>query len=231
MSSPFSDKLITLRTDRKLSQKDSAEALGVSISRYNKWENNSNRPDYETVCHIANHYGVTTDYLLGRTDVKNPAHQEMIDIAKVSEKIIEVLTSKELNIITDEDYAPNNIGGEDVRTLKYILELIISSPHLFNFLSYIKLRTSPSKHITGAQWGDETIEWHYHPDNNLLTEVDFRDAAYTQKIHELLDKIIFDVGDTSAKRWAATHKENVAKAREIKRKREEAARESQDDEQ
>jgi len=75
MSKAFSERLTSLRKERYQSQKDGAAALGVSISRYNKWETDTNSPDYDTVCRIADHYGVTTDYLLGRTDIRVPVSE------------------------------------------------------------------------------------------------------------------------------------------------------------
>lgn len=43
----FSERLPKLRKERGISQKQCAEILGIESSKYNKWENEKNRPDYD----------------------------------------------------------------------------------------------------------------------------------------------------------------------------------------
>ncbi len=63
------ERLKELRKAKGLSQKDCALELGMpDASKYNKWENGANRPDYEMVCQLAKYFNVTTDYLLGVID-------------------------------------------------------------------------------------------------------------------------------------------------------------------
>lgn len=64
----FSERLKQLRQKRGLNQKELAELLGVEPSKYNKWENGKNCPNYDTLCKLANFWGSTTDYLLGNSD-------------------------------------------------------------------------------------------------------------------------------------------------------------------
>ena len=64
----FSTRLSKLRKERGISQKQCAEILGIESSKYNKWENGKNRPDYGMVCKLANFFDTTTDYLLGNSD-------------------------------------------------------------------------------------------------------------------------------------------------------------------
>ena len=45
----FGERLIEMRKEKGLSQKECAAAFGVDASKYNKWENEKNSPDYETV--------------------------------------------------------------------------------------------------------------------------------------------------------------------------------------
>ena len=46
------------------------EHLGVSIQAINQYRQGTARPTLENLCKIADFYGVTTDYLLGRTEIK-----------------------------------------------------------------------------------------------------------------------------------------------------------------
>jgi len=69
----FGERLIELRKEKGLSQKECAAAFGVDASKYNKWENEKNSPDYETVCRLAQFFSTTTDYLLGNSSVRHLA--------------------------------------------------------------------------------------------------------------------------------------------------------------
>lgn len=64
----FQTRLLNLRTEQGLSMQKAADALGVPKSTYHNWESYDREPPYGTLCAIADLYGVTTDYLLGRTD-------------------------------------------------------------------------------------------------------------------------------------------------------------------
>ena len=73
----FGERLAALRKARQLTQDGLAEALNVSQPKYNKWENDINRPDYETVVQIARFYKTTTDYLLGLDDQPSRPDSDM----------------------------------------------------------------------------------------------------------------------------------------------------------
>lgn len=62
------EKIKTLREKKGLYQKDSAEELGVSTSTIGKYETDKRKPDYEVINRIADFFGVTTDWLLGREE-------------------------------------------------------------------------------------------------------------------------------------------------------------------
>lgn len=65
----FSKRLKELREKQNLSQEELADRLGIPRSTITHYENNSNRfPRRGRLDEIANFFGVTTDYLLGRTD-------------------------------------------------------------------------------------------------------------------------------------------------------------------
>lgn len=72
----LSNMLIKLRKENKMNQKKFAEKIGVSQSNLSKWERCITLPDYENLCAIADKLGVTTDYLLGQTTVRNQKEKE-----------------------------------------------------------------------------------------------------------------------------------------------------------
>ena len=55
-----------LRKKRNLSQGQAAEALGISMRAYQNYEYGQREPNIEMINKLADFYGVTTDYLLGR---------------------------------------------------------------------------------------------------------------------------------------------------------------------
>lgn len=63
----FADKLKQLRKSHKINQVKLAEILGTSQATITFWETGKRVPDVEMLCKIADYFGVTTDYLLGRT--------------------------------------------------------------------------------------------------------------------------------------------------------------------
>ena len=60
------------RVQSGISQKDAAEQLQVSAATVNNWESGRRLPTIDALEKMADLYGVSTDYLLGRTDSSNP---------------------------------------------------------------------------------------------------------------------------------------------------------------
>jgi len=61
-------KLVELRKEKKLTQSDLAEVLGISRQAYSNYEAGKRQPDNETMLKLAEYFNVTVDYLLGRSD-------------------------------------------------------------------------------------------------------------------------------------------------------------------
>lgn len=64
------------RKRAKLTQSDVAKRLNVDQSTYSYWEAGKRNIDANTLAKLAELYGVSTDYLLGRTDEKKPPESE-----------------------------------------------------------------------------------------------------------------------------------------------------------
>lgn len=67
----FSTRLISLRKERRLTQTEMADAIQKKRSTYSGYETGGKEPDFDTVCLLAEYFGVSTDYLLGYSDEKN----------------------------------------------------------------------------------------------------------------------------------------------------------------
>ena len=61
-----------LREDRDLKQEDLARLLNCTQACYSNYENGRRDIPTETLNQLADFYGVSVDYLLGRTNVKTP---------------------------------------------------------------------------------------------------------------------------------------------------------------
>lgn len=62
-------RLKDLRESRRIYQREMAEILGLSFRGYQDYETNKSEPKLATLIAIADHYQVSIDYLVGRTDV------------------------------------------------------------------------------------------------------------------------------------------------------------------
>ena len=65
----FGDLLSELRRDKKLTQDELAHILFVTSGTISNYENNVHYPDVVKLIQLANYFEVTTDYLLGNSDI------------------------------------------------------------------------------------------------------------------------------------------------------------------
>ena len=77
----FKERLVNLRKEKGLTQYDLAQLLGFSRGQIGNYEQGSREPDQETLLKIANFFNVSSDYLLGISDIKNHTDDSNITIA------------------------------------------------------------------------------------------------------------------------------------------------------
>ena len=65
------DRLALLRTTKKITQEELAELIGNGVRAIQTWEQNIRKPPTDKLEWLADFYDVTTDYILGRTDIPN----------------------------------------------------------------------------------------------------------------------------------------------------------------
>ncbi|MDR2043243.1 MAG: helix-turn-helix domain-containing protein [Clostridium sp.] len=63
----FGQSLLALRNEKGIYQKELAAYLNDSIGTVSNYENGVHSPDLETLCKLADFFGVSADYLLRRT--------------------------------------------------------------------------------------------------------------------------------------------------------------------
>ena len=68
----FAERLKKLRESRGLMQKSVAAELNIGNTTLSNYEQNVSSPSPEVLVAIADYFGTSTDYLLGRTDDPSP---------------------------------------------------------------------------------------------------------------------------------------------------------------
>lgn len=96
------DTLKRLRTKKGLTSEELCSKIGIKGGSYRNYERNDRKPDYDTLVKLADFYGVTADYLLGRPDAKPP--EEPLDefARKEHLKSLEKVFMKKYLALTEE---------------------------------------------------------------------------------------------------------------------------------
>ena len=76
----------SLRIEKKLTQKQVADRIGLAISAVSSYESGTRYPSYDVLVKLARIFHVSTDYLLGITDKRN------IDVTGLSDNEIELVS-------------------------------------------------------------------------------------------------------------------------------------------
>lgn len=75
------ERLKKLRKEGKLTQKDIATFLNISQPAYQQFESGKKKMNLETMEKLADFFNVSTDYLLGKTDIPDLDLEVDIDTA------------------------------------------------------------------------------------------------------------------------------------------------------
>lgn len=68
----FSERIRILREEKGLTQKELAKILNSSPSKVSMWERGERDPVSDDLTRISEYFSVTTDYLLGISDIRDP---------------------------------------------------------------------------------------------------------------------------------------------------------------
>ena len=72
----FKERLKQLRKELGLTQEEFAEKIGYTRTAVSAWEIGRNEPSNNDTIKLADFFGVSIDYLLGKSDVRNPEPQD-----------------------------------------------------------------------------------------------------------------------------------------------------------
>lgn len=120
-------RLRELRRSKKINMKELGKIIGVSEGAVSLYENGKRKPDYETLTALADYFGVSTDYLLERTDTPHTAPENdggkrlipvlgRVQAGVPIEAVEEVLDWEELDgaFSKEDDYFGLRIRGDSM---------------------------------------------------------------------------------------------------------------------
>jgi transcriptional regulator with XRE-family HTH domain len=108
MKTDFASILSGLRHDGGLSQKKVADDLGISQALLSHYENGVREPKLEFILKACDYYGVTADYMLGRTGDKNGSGSLVLRFNNADDKRFADAAMLLLSMLAD-------IGDEQLR--------------------------------------------------------------------------------------------------------------------
>ncbi|MEW8957827.1 MAG: helix-turn-helix transcriptional regulator [Moorella sp. (in: firmicutes)] len=118
----FPERLKKLREDKGLSQREIARLLGFAPSTIAMYETNKRTPDPETLQKLADFFGVSVDYLLGRTDDPHPPEQKIAAAISDDQELLDFW--KELQKRNDLQILFKQVKTLSPATIKRIIRYI-----------------------------------------------------------------------------------------------------------
>ncbi len=75
-----------------MTQKEVADIFNVTRASIGYYQNNERSPDINMLAKIAQHFGVTADYLVGLSDAKQPENTDIVERLGLTERSIRILS-------------------------------------------------------------------------------------------------------------------------------------------
>ena len=113
------NRIKELREQQKMKQKELAEALGVRQNTLSTWETGRYEPDNEMLRRIAAFFGVSVDYIIGKSNYKElPGDQIDFTRINVLMKLVSQFTTEQFDrfVIMGENLLNENLScGSEVK--------------------------------------------------------------------------------------------------------------------
>ncbi|MBW4827619.1 MAG: helix-turn-helix transcriptional regulator [Clostridiaceae bacterium] len=113
-----------LREDERLNQKELAKALNISNTTLSQYETGQRTPSDDIKIKLANFFNVSTDYLLGRTDIKNQSEKisnAVEDDPELIEFWNELKEREDLQLLFKQT---KNLSPKDIKQIIRIIKAI-----------------------------------------------------------------------------------------------------------
>ncbi|MBR1763056.1 MAG: helix-turn-helix transcriptional regulator [Eubacterium sp.] len=98
----FIKRLKALMAEKKVTKAEISKELHIGVNQIKYWEDKGNTPDGATLIKLADYFGVSVDYLLGKTDKKNKTVADERSLTEAEKEIIAAtadMTEDELNAV------------------------------------------------------------------------------------------------------------------------------------
>ena len=169
----FGERLMELRKEKGLSQKECAAAFGVDASKYNKWENEKNCPDYETVCRLAQFFSTTTDYLLGNSNIRHLPDQVSLQDWQLALQA-QLMNSLQSFYMKNTDLPIPELKKVAMVGIRLAFQAILNATG--NFLHTVNQLPQPLPELENSVNQYLSVFENLHIDDGFLLEVMLRDA-------------------------------------------------------
>lgn len=163
------NRLKSLRLENNKLQSDIGKILGVSDRAVGNYENGKRDMSPETIIKLANYFNVSTDYLLGKTDIRKPDNSKLkIPVLGVVKAGYDYLAEE--NIIGYVTVNDNSLKNDDFFALKVKGNSMI--PEIYeNDIAIVKKQADfeNGDYVVALINGEEaTIKTGYKTDTGLL---------------------------------------------------------------
>jgi len=143
-SSIFATRLMELRKDKKISQKQAAKDLGISQALLSHYENGVRECGLNFVVRAANYYNVSCDFLLGnsKSTVSLDRDSKIIDIPEDVSMSTDTIVRAALSL--------GNRVSKDEELMKYIIEV-------YGLSTYLVLYAGIKKGAIPSTWLEDNL--------------------------------------------------------------------------
>lgn len=109
----FVERIEKLLNDARIPKNKMLEDLSLSVNSFSNWRNRGTIPGGDTLQKIADYFGVTVDYLLGKTDIKEKAPDQG---DQVQDKNVVRIAGR------DGTYIERRLTDEQIAALELIIQ-------------------------------------------------------------------------------------------------------------
>lgn len=119
----FSERLSQLRKSNKITQKALAEQLDVSVRIVQAYEYGEKRPEIEGIIKIANFFGVSVDYLVGKEDLPHSSNRFERSVKPEEAEFLKWVEDNVSDVFFYEfDRSPEESKEQLMKDLRYMWE-------------------------------------------------------------------------------------------------------------
>lgn len=166
------NRIKLLREEKNVYQKDLAQLLGVSVPAINYYENEKRAMDTDTAMKLADYFGVSVDYLLGKSETRSPERIKLSDEDISFMKGIKKLDEHEKKIIRN--------------TMDYLMGVNTIYPHSNTFMCPVYGQISAGQ----PNWAEECLEGYLPIDPNLMGIINPEECFFLRINGESMNKLI-----------------------------------------